>query len=184
MPTPSNVVRSILSHPADVRCVTVHNVLHRPLRGSSAVMREPRPRRVPLDLRGLTARDDVFRLSGAARRDPDVDAWMAGGPVELRSIARTWFERMRQCGDEVRELLHDGHPTACVGDAAFGYVDAFKDHVNVGFFRGAELPDPKGLLEGTGKSMRHVKLRPGRTTDDAALSELIRAAHADVRGRR
>jgi hypothetical protein len=37
----------------------------------------------------------------------------------------------------------------------------FTAHVNVGFFRGAELSDPNGLLQGTGKFMRHVKLRPG-----------------------
>ena len=74
---------------------------------------------------------------------------------------------MRACGDDVRELLHDGHPTACVGSAAFCYVSAFTAHVNVGFFLGAELPDPAGLLEGTGIFMRHVKLdarvkRPAR----------------------
>ena len=61
---------------------------------------------------------------------------------------------MRNCGDDVREVLHDGHPTACVADAAFAYVNAFKAHVNVGFFRGAEIVDPDGLLEGTGKFMR------------------------------
>jgi hypothetical protein len=38
--------------------------------------------------------------------------------------------------------MHDGCPTACVGDAAFGYVAAFRDHVNVGFFFGALLQDP------------------------------------------
>lgn len=65
---------------------------------------------------------------------------------------------MRACGDDVRELLHDGHPTACVREAAFGYVNAFTSHVNVGFFRGAEIDDPDGPLEGTGKFMRHVKL--------------------------
>ncbi|MFC5490044.1 DUF1801 domain-containing protein [Dokdonella soli] len=108
---------------------------------------------------------------------------MSDGSVELRSIAQNWFARMRQCGDDVRELLHDGHPTACVADAAFGYVDAFKDHVNVGFFRGAELPDANGLLEGTGKTMRHVKLRPGQKIDDAALNKLIHAAYTDMQRR-
>ena len=68
---------------------------------------------------------------------------------ELGASAQRWFEVMRDCGDDVRELLHDDHPTACVGDAAFGYVNAFKAHVNVGFFRGAEIADPEGLLEGT-----------------------------------
>jgi hypothetical protein len=114
-------------------------------------------------------------------RDPAIEAWMRERPGELGAIARRWFEVMRACGDDVRELLHDGHPTACVGDAAFGYVNAFRDHVNVGFFPGAALPDPGGLLEGTGKFMRHVKLGPGRDVDAEALANLIRAAYAEIK---
>ncbi len=90
---------------------------------------------------------------------------------------------MRQCGGDVRECLHDGHPTACVGDAAFGYVNVFTAHVNVGFFRGAEIADPQNILEGTGKFMRHVKLGPGHDCDATALSELIRAAYVDMKVR-
>ena len=90
---------------------------------------------------------------------------------------------MRSLGDDVRELLHDGHPTACVGDAAFCYVNAFMAHVNVGFFLGALLDDPDGLLEGTGKRMRHVKLRPGIETDHRALTALIVTAYSDMRER-
>ena len=104
-------------------------------------------------------------------------------PDELGAIARRWFEAMRECGDDVRELLHDGHPTACVGEAAFAYVNAFKAHVNVGFFRGAELADPNGLLEGTGKLMRHVKLRPERDVDAPALTKLIETAYTDMKER-
>lgn len=102
---------------------------------------------------------------------------------ELGSIARRWFEVMRNCGDDVREVLHDGHPTACVDDAGFGYVNAFKDHVNVGFFRGAEIPDPAGLLEGTGKFMRHVKLAPDRDFNAAVLARLIETAYTDMKAR-
>ena len=102
---------------------------------------------------------------------------------ELGAIAQHWFDVMRARGDDVRELLHDGHPTACVGDAAFAYVNAFTAHVNVGFFRGADLADPAQLLEGTGKYMRHVKLRPGAEVDAAALTELVDAAYADMSGR-
>ena len=80
-------------------------------------------------------------------------------------------------------MLHDGAPTACVADAAFAYVNAFKAHVNVGFFRGAELADPEGLLEGTGKYMRHVKLRPDGGIDAKALTRLIRLAYADMKRR-
>lgn len=90
---------------------------------------------------------------------------------------------MRDCGDDVRELLHDGHPTACVGDAAFGYVNALKAHVNVGFFRGAELCDPSGPLEGAGKFMRHVKLMPEGEIDATALMKLIKTAYTDLKGR-
>jgi hypothetical protein len=119
-------------------------------------------------------------LPAAVQRDPSVDAWFAMAD-ELRAMALPWFERMRKCGADVRELLHDGHPTACVGDAAFGYVNAFSAHVNVGFFHGAALNDPAGLLEGTGKRMRHVKLRRGEPVNAAALNELIAAAYRDIR---
>lgn len=122
-----------------------------------------------------------LRFDGSVARDPAIEAWMDEHAGELGAIARSWFEVMRDCGDDVRELLHDGHPTACIGDAAFGYVNAFRAHVNVGFFRGAELRDPNGLLEGTGKFMRHVKLRPGVDVDRQALTELVRAAYADMR---
>jgi hypothetical protein len=102
---------------------------------------------------------------------------------ELGELAKHWFTAMRKCGGDVRGVLHDGHPTACVGDAAFAYVNAFKAHVNVGFFRGAEIPDPTGLLEGTGKFMRHVKIRPGSALDATALSNLIGAAYTDMKNR-
>jgi len=102
---------------------------------------------------------------------------------ELGAIAQRWFEVMRDCGDDVRELLHDGHPNACVGDAAFAYVNAFRDHVNVGFFRGAEIADPRRLLEGTGKFMRHVKLRPEHEVDATALRRLVETAYVDMKGR-
>ena len=122
-----------------------------------------------------------MRFSNAVERDPAVVAWFESRAGKLGAIARPWYERMRRCGDDVRELLHDGHPTACVGDAAFGYVNAFTAHVNVGFFLGARLADPAGLLEGTGKNMRHVKLRPGAEIDREALAGLIQAAYSRVK---
>ncbi len=118
-----------------------------------------------------------FRLPGATRDDPAVDAWFAPRDPALAALARPWFARMRACGDDVRVLLHDGQPTACVGDVAFAYVAAFRAHVNVGFFVADELPDPAGLLEGTGRFMRHVKLRPGHPVDEAALGALVEAAY-------
>jgi hypothetical protein len=140
-------------------------------------------RRVPLDLHAPVRGEVIFRLSGATKRDPAVDEWLAGEPVELRSLASTWFAQMRRCGNDVRELIHDGCPVACVEDAAFAYVNAFKNHVNVGFFHGAALEDPAGLLEGSGKRMRHVKLRPGEETHTAALEQLLATAYTDIKAR-
>ena len=126
---------------------------------------------------------ELLRFDGAVERDPAIDAWMQAHAGELGDIAREWFAVMRRCGDEVRELLHDGCPTACLGDVPFGYVNVFTSHVNVGFFQGAALRDPSRLLQGTGKFMRHVKLRPGSATNAAALSRLIEAAYEDIKAR-
>jgi hypothetical protein len=127
--------------------------------------------------------DDLFRLPEAVKHDPAIDTWLGLQRVDLQPLVETWFMHMRKCGRDVRELMHDGFPTACVGDAAFGYVAAFKEHVNVGFFFGAFLTDPARLLEGTGKRGRHVKLRPGREVASAALARLVDAAYVDIRAR-
>jgi hypothetical protein len=119
-------------------------------------------------------------FAGAVEREPAIDTWLDVQPGELGSIARAWFTRMRRCGPDVRELMHDGCPTACVEDAPFGYVNVFRAHVNVGFFHGAALADPAGLLEGTGKHMRHVKLRPRHACDAPSLEALITAAYWDI----
>src|ERR1041385_9196748 len=126
-------------------------------------------------------RTGLMRFPSSVRHDPAIEVWMHKHSGQLGAIARRWFEVMRACGDDVRELLHDGHPTACVGDAAFGYVNAFTAHVNVGFFRGAALNDPDGLLEGTGRFMPHVKLRPEGEVDSTALMKLVETAYVDMK---
>jgi len=125
----------------------------------------------------------LLRFPGSLERDPAIAAWMHEHADARGAIARRWFEVMRRCGNDVRELLHDGHPTACIGDAAFAYVNVFRSHVNVGFFRGAEIDDPARLLQGTGKFMRHVKVLPGHELDAAALTTLIEAAYVDMSAR-
>ncbi len=127
--------------------------------------------------------NQLMRFAGAVRWNTDIDAWFDERPGELGLIAKSWFAVMRNCGDDVCELINDGCPVACVSDAAFGYVNVFKAHVNVGFFRGAELSDANGLLEGTGKYMRHVKLRPGMEVDAQALLQLINSAYTDMQKR-
>jgi hypothetical protein len=126
---------------------------------------------------------ELLRFNGAVEHDPAIEAWFKAKPGELGAIAREWFTVMRRCGDEVRELLHDGCPVACLGDVPFGYVNVFTTHVNVGFFQGAALKDPGRLLQGSGKFMRHIKLRPGTATNAEALNRLIEAAYEDIKAR-
>jgi len=128
-------------------------------------------------------RTELLRFNGTVERDAAIEAWLKEHTGELGAIAREWFEMMRKCGDEVREVLHDGCPVACLGDTPFGYVNVFGSHVNVGFFHGAALPDPARLLQGNGKFMRHVKLRPGTATNTIALSGLIDAAYSYIKCR-
>lgn len=133
--------------------------------------------------------DALLRFPTAQQRDPAVEGWLAAQRDEVRPIVEQWFARMRQCGDDVRELMHDGCATACVGDAAFAHVGDYAKHVGVYFFFGALLPDPAGLLEGTGKRGRHVKLhlhatpQRARPVDEAALGALVRAAYLDIKAR-
>jgi hypothetical protein len=127
--------------------------------------------------------NEILRFNGAVAHDPAIDAWFRNHPDKLGDLAWHWFELMRKCGDEVRELLHDGCPTACLGDAPYAYVGVYTAHVSVGFFHGNALRDPAHLLEGAGKRMRHVKLRLGAAIDSAALAQLITAAWDDIKSR-
>ncbi|NAZ35615.1 DUF1801 domain-containing protein [Rubellimicrobium sp. CFH 75288] len=64
---------------------------------------------------------------------------------------------------------------------AYAYAIPHKAHVNLGFFRGTSLPDPEGLLEGTGKALRHVKLRQPGDLDRPGLRALLEAARDERR---
>ena len=111
--------------------------------------------------------DGLFRFSDAIRHSPAVERWFLTQPPGLGDRAERWFNALR----------------GCVEDAAFAYTSVHATHVNVGFYRGAELPDPAGLLQGTGKRMRHVRLPAGEEIDEAALEALIAAAYADMKAR-
>ena len=125
----------------------------------------------------------IFTLNGTTSTDPKVEEWLWSNPPELFALARFWFSRFRDCGQDITEVLHDGCPVACIGDAALGYVNVFSQHVNVGFYQGAELPDPQHLLQGKGRFMRHVKLVPGKPLNAEALDQLIVAAADHLRAR-
>jgi hypothetical protein len=62
--------------------------------------------------------DDLLRFPSAVKHDLAIDGWLRAQRDDLRPLVATWFGRMRRCGGDVRELMHDGCPTACVDDAA------------------------------------------------------------------
>jgi hypothetical protein len=128
-------------------------------------------------------KNQLLRFDGAVEHDPAIDAWFQRHSSDLGTVAQRWFHVIRTCGDEVRELLHDGCPVACLGDVPFAQVNVFTAHVNVAFFQGASLADPARLLEGSSKFMRHVKLKPGMAIDAAALTRFIETAYADIKAR-
>ena len=127
--------------------------------------------------------EKMMTFPSAVKREPAIDAWLSAQRDDLRPFVETWFAHMRRCGADVRELMHDGCPPRASTRRRSATSMRSRAHVNVGFFFGALLKDPSRLLEGTGKRMRHVKLRPGEQLDVAALGVLIDLAYSDVRRR-
>lgn len=124
--------------------------------------------------------DSILRFSDKDIQPITFEKWLAQKPEALRPLAAKWFEVIKNIGPEVQAIFHDNYPIGCFDDAPFAYVNVYTAHVNVGFFYGAYLPDPFGLLEGTGKHMRHVKLRPDNPDHKKALTTLISAAYKDI----
>ena len=61
----------------------------------------------------------------------------------------------------------------------YAYIAVLGSHVNLGFYHGASLTDPSGLLEGSGRDLRHVKVRNVASAKDPAITALLREAIAD-----
>ena len=76
---------------------------------------QPIARRTNVSGHRGSAMNDLLRFPSAVRRDPRIEAWFSDFADPLRLMTRTWFERMRDCGADVRELLHDGCPVAAWG---------------------------------------------------------------------
>ncbi|TGL64705.1 DUF1801 domain-containing protein [Leptospira sarikeiensis] len=125
----------------------------------------------------------LLRFTGAVKTEPKIDIWFSEVSRELGNIAQEWFSILRKSGPDVLELIHDELATVCIEDAPFAYVGIFQAHVSIGFFHGASLKDPKHLLEGKGKYMRHVKIKPDISIDDSALKVLIKDAYKDIKER-
>jgi hypothetical protein len=117
-------------------------------------------------------------------------ASMANGFEEIVSSASP---PVRRLAEEARESIRSIYPNVVevpwpkqgiigygVGPKKmsehFCYISVSKEHINIGFMYGAELPDPEGLLDGTGKLLRHVQIREPEQLLNPALRELIQIA--------
>ena len=125
----------------------------------------------------------LLRYIGKDIQNIQFEDWLSHKPEALRPVAAKWFSSIKNCGEDVQDIFHDGYPIGCVDHAPFAYVNIFKTHVNVGFFYGAFLDDPHYLLQGNGKRMRHIKLKPEEKYNDHAILTLIRSSYLDLKDR-
>jgi hypothetical protein len=105
---------------------------------------------------------------------------------------------LRPVCESLRRLIADKHPTnmevvwPALKIASYGvgprkmtehyaYMAVQGSHINLGFYDGASLNDPTGLLEGTGKKLRHIKIRELSTAESAPVAELLRQSIADLK---
>lgn len=109
--------------------------------------------------------------------NPAIDEWFSDLTHEQREIAFQLRELVLTNGENLREELKWNQP-CFYGSSMICYIQKAKRHVSLGFGKGAELADPKGLLEGSGGQMRHVKVPFGTTADRGVLAELVKEAVA------
>lgn len=110
---------------------------------------------------------------------PDIERWLAQCVPGVATLARELCLL-------VLEVLPDAVVTVDPDLIGFGVapgyrglrftVAAYREHVNLGIARGADLPDPAGLMEGKGKVHRHVKIRSSDQLREPALRDLMTAA--------
>ena len=112
-----------------------------------------------------------------------MDIWLRSKSPVLAPIAVKWFNEIKSRGNDVQAIFHDGYPIGCVNNAPFAYVNVFSSHVNVGFFYGVSLNDKRGVLEGSGKRMRHIKIKPEVATNDNEIANFIKEAYLDIKRR-
>lgn len=127
--------------------------------------------------------EKLLRYIGKDIQNIQFENWLSHKPEVLRPIAVKWFSSIKDCGEDVQDIFHDGYPMGCVDHAPFAYINIYKAHVNLGFFYGAFLNDPHLMLEGSGRRMRHIKLKPELEYDVDVIATLIRSSYQDLKTR-
>ena len=109
---------------------------------------------------------------------PTVEQFLSTYPHDVQELALKTRELVKAIVPDVQERVYEAYKTIGYGsgtkmDAMFCYIAPMKDRINLGFYRGTVLPDAEGLLEGTGKLLRHVKVRTMAEVEKPALRQLI-----------
>jgi hypothetical protein len=95
---------------------------------------------------------------------------------ELREVVRALRSFVKRAVPGVKETVNSWGIPTFEKKRPFCFYMVGKNHVTFGFHFGTSLPDPEGLLEGTGKNIRHVKLPNVEGLEQKGLRELVRAA--------
>ncbi len=106
-----------------------------------------------------------------------VDSWMSRLEPDQRPIAEALRNLVVEAEPDLSEAIKWGNPTY-EKQGRVCYLAATKSYVSLGFFNGAGLTDPHGSIEGTGKKMRHVKVRALTDIDQQRFSAWVREAVA------
>jgi hypothetical protein len=107
--------------------------------------------------------------------DKSVEAYVAGLGEWQAEVVNDVRGLIRAAAPRATESIKWAQPVY-ESNGPFAYIKAFAGHVNVGFWRGTELPDPKRLLEGSGGKMRHLKLTSVEDIDRATLTRMVKTA--------
>jgi hypothetical protein len=105
-----------------------------------------------------------------------VDLYVDAKPAELRDVAEKLRKLVKKTVKGTKESVNPWKIPTFESNGPMCFFMVGKYHVTFGFMRGTSLPDPAGLLEGTGKNLRHVKLRSAADVTKPALKKLIEAA--------
>ena len=116
----------------------------------------------------------------------EIDRFLAGYTPDIRDLTNQVRALIASITPDADENLKVGWKVIWYGFGPrmpdqFAVVMPTRNHVGLGFAYGSELPDPGGKLEGSGKRMRHVKLRTDADVADPAIAALIRAQVALMR---
>lgn len=115
-------------------------------------------------------------MSAAPRAVARNDAYLRKKDPKLREVVRGLRALVKEAVPDVTETVNPwGLPTFEL-NGPICYLMVGKNHVTFGFLRGTSLDDPKGLLEGTGKNLRHVKVRKKEDLSQGGLRRLVAAA--------